>query len=85
MKHFDRSQTSFSEIVSGVLAVVLTLSVTSLVLIMCFVDLPEGAHDPLMFLAGTITTGWLMVLSYYFGSSADVEVSRRQTRDRDDP
>ena len=81
----ERSPTSFSEVVAGILAILLTLSVTSLVLMMCFVSIPEGAHDLLMFIAGTLTTGWLMILSYYFGSSADVEVSRRQTRDRDDP
>ena len=77
------SRPTISDYVGAVLAVLLTVGLIGLVGIMCFVPLPEGAQDALMFLLGSLSTGWLMVLSYYFGSSADVAVSRGQARGGD--
>ena len=74
---------TISDYVGAALAVLLTLGLIGLVGIMCFVPLPEGAQDALMFLLGSLSTGWLMVLSYYFGSSADVAVQRGQARGGD--
>ena len=71
LRHSRRSHSTISEVVAAILAVVLTVALIGLVLVLCFFPLPGGAHDALMFLVGSLTTGWLMVLSYYFGSSAD--------------
>ena len=38
---------------------------------MLFVSAPSSSHDVLTTMVGALGTGWISVISYYCGSSAD--------------
>lgn len=56
--------------VPGVLALFLTLGFFGLLGWMMYKAPPEGSRDILNIMLGSLGTGWVTMLAYYFGSSA---------------
>ncbi len=63
MKHLGKVQ--------GAIAAIVVLGFLALTgLIMFAPDIKQGMRDALLMMAGTLSTGFGVVLSYYFGSSS---------------
>ena len=52
------------------LAVGTTLGFFALLAIMAFIPMQQTAHDVIVSMTGSLGTVWIMVMSYYFGSSS---------------
>jgi hypothetical protein len=52
------------------LALFVTLGFFGTLIVMMFVALPQATHDALMLLLGSLSTAWVSIVAYYFGSSA---------------
>ena len=53
-----------------VLAVAVTLGFFGLLAIQCFVEIPAANQSLLNIMTGSLGSGWIAMLSYYFGSSS---------------
>jgi len=51
------------------LMMVVTIGLFCLVGLLCFHDLPEKSSSVVFTVVGSITTGWLMGVGYFWGSS----------------
>lgn len=55
--------------VPSTLAVLVTLGFFGLIFLMMYHKLPDGSNDLIDTMIGSLGTAWIMVVSYYFGSS----------------
>ncbi|CUW39661.1 conserved protein of unknown function [Magnetospirillum sp. XM-1] len=59
--------------VPGILAISLTLGFFGLLGWLVAHEPPQGSRDILNIMLGSLGTGWITMLAYYFGSSADTK------------
>ena len=63
-------QTSTHSKLPGTLAILVTLGFFGLLLLMALHPIPKGAESALNIMTGSLGTAWIMVITFYFGSSA---------------
>lgn len=57
----------------GILAVFVTIGFFGLLLVIAFHQMPAGSEKIFDVMTGSLGTAWIMVISFYFGSSAGSE------------
>ena len=75
------------EIVSGVhnvtsnmiwvLSLVVTLALLIVIVLFMYHELPDKNHDIVLILVTALTTGWISIMSYHFGTSAGSEAKNK--------
>lgn len=63
--------------IPGILALTVTAGFFALIAILAFHDMPQRSSELIDILLGALTTGWVMILTFYFGSTAG---SQEKTR-----
>lgn len=63
-------QTSTRSKIPGALAIGVTLGFFGLLLLTALHSMPPGAEAVLNIMTGSLATAWIMVITFYFGSSA---------------